>query len=122
MLWLLTARWDEYRFFPPFWMQEMPKDDDGLRVAFERPIPVQIMAIDGTWRRSCALKDVSENGATLQIETSIEGLSLNEFFLVLSTVGLAYRRCQLDRVNGEELQVVFLRQSRKNKRSRDSSS
>lgn len=97
----------------------MPKDDEGARVAFERPLPVQIMAIDGTWRRSCKLKDVSESGATLQVESPIEGLSLNEFFLVLSTIGLAYRRCQLDRVHGDELQVLFLRQGRKNKRSND---
>lgn len=31
------------------------------------------------------------------------------FFLLLSSTGLAYRRCQLDRVNGEELEVSFLR-------------
>jgi len=97
----------------------MPKDGESQRVAFERPFPVQIMAIDGTWRRSCKLKEVSETGATLQVETAIEGLSLTEFFLVLSTMGLAYRRCQLDRVNGDELQVVFLRQGRKNKKSKD---
>ncbi|GLR99510.1 hypothetical protein ACVMFA_007263 [Bradyrhizobium liaoningense] len=38
----------------------------------------------------------------LQVGTSIEGLTLNEFFLLLSSTGLAYRRCQLERVNGEE--------------------
>lgn len=69
-----------------------------------------MMAIDGTWRRSCSLKDVSEVGATLQVEATIEGLALKEFFLLLSSTGLAYRRCQLDRVNGEELEVSFLRQ------------
>jgi hypothetical protein len=68
------------------------------------------MAIDGTWRRSCNLKEVSEVGAVLQIEASIEGLSLTEFFLLLSSTGLAYRRCQLARVNGDELEVSFLRQ------------
>jgi hypothetical protein len=31
-------------------------------------------------------------------------LTLNEFFL-LSSTGLAYRRCQLVRVNGKELEV-----------------
>ena len=75
-----------------------------------------MMAIDGTWRRACMLKDVSDAGAKLQVETSIEGLTLNEFFL-LSSTGLAYRRCQLVRVNGEELEVSFLRQKAKDKKS-----
>lgn len=52
---------------------------------------------------------MSEVGATLQVEATIEGLALKEFFLLLSSTGLAYRRCQLDRVNGEELEVSFLR-------------
>jgi hypothetical protein len=49
-------------------------------VTFESPVPVQIMAIDGTWRLLCTLKDVSESGATLVIEGSVEGLNLEEFF------------------------------------------
>lgn len=46
------------------------------------------MAIDGTWRRSSVLKDVSESGAKLKIEGSVEGLHLKEFFLLLSSTGL----------------------------------
>ena len=95
------------------------KDQEGRRVTFERPLPAQMMAIDGTWRRACLLKDVSDVGAKLQVETSIEGLTLNEFFLLLSSTGLAYRRCQLERVNGEELQVSFIRQKAKAKKSSD---
>jgi hypothetical protein len=72
-----------------------------------------MMAIDGTWRRRCTLKDVSETSATLQIDGSIEGLAVKEFFLLLSTVGLAYRRCELDGVNGDEINVRFLRQKAK---------
>ena len=68
-----------------------------------------MMAIDGTWRRPCAIKTVSEAGARLVLEVSIEGLSLTEFFLVLSSTGLAYRRCELDGVNGAEITVKFLR-------------
>lgn len=60
-------------------------------------------------------------GATLQVETSIEGLTLNEFFLLLSSTGLAYRRCQLERVNDEELQVSFIRQKAKAKKPSDRS-
>jgi hypothetical protein len=65
------------------------KQQESRRVTFEYPLPVQMMAIDGTWRRSCAIKDVSERGATLQVEVSVEGLSLTEFFLLLSSTGLA---------------------------------
>jgi len=68
-----------------------------------------MMAIDGTWRRPCAVKTISEAGARLTLEVSIEGLSLTEFFLVLSSNGLAYRRCELNGVNGAEIAVKFLR-------------
>jgi hypothetical protein len=56
----------------------------------------------------CAIREISEDGATLLVETSIEGLVLNEFFLLLSSPGLAYRRCQLDGVNGGDMMVNFL--------------
>ncbi|MGY4368722.1 hypothetical protein ACVW1A_004787 [Bradyrhizobium sp. LB1.3] len=65
------------------------------RVSFERPITADMMAIDGTWRRACTLKDVSDSGAKLLVEGSVQGLPLKEFFLVLSSLGLAYRRCEL---------------------------
>ena len=78
------------------------------RVQFERKIPVYMMAIDGTWRRDCKMVDVSQTGACLQIEGSLEGLDLKEFFLLLSSTGLAYRRCQLVRVDGDQLGVQFL--------------
>lgn len=93
------------------------KEQEGRHVTFEHPLPAQMMAIDGTWRRSCTIKDVSEGKATLQVHISIEGLNLKEFFLLLSSTGLAYRRCQLDRVNGEELEVSFLRQKTKKMRA-----
>jgi hypothetical protein len=92
------------------------KEQESRWVAFEHPLQAQMMAIDGTWRRECKLKDVSDVGAKLQVETSIEGLALKEFFLLLSSTGLAYRRCQLERVNGEELEVSFIRQKGKGKR------
>src|SRR5438045_6179545 len=60
---------------------------------------VWIMAIDGTWRRSCVLKGISSVDAELTLEGSIEGLNLKEFFLLLSSTGLAYRRCELVRVD-----------------------
>ena len=87
---------------------------------FESSVAVQIMAIDGTWQRACTLKEVSDIGATLVIEGSMEGLNLREFFLLLSSTGLAYRRCALSWVNGERIGVAFLRQrGRRNKPALD---
>jgi hypothetical protein len=37
------------------------------------------------------------------------------------STGLAYRRCQLAKVNGEELEVTFLRQKNKTKRTKETS-
>lgn len=56
--------------------------------------------------------DVSEGGARLTVvDGSVQGLGLKEFFLLLSSTGLAYRRSELAWVNGDELGVFFLRQS-----------
>jgi hypothetical protein len=64
------------------------------RVTFSRGYDVRIMAIDGTWRRSCVLNAISDNDAELTVEGSIHGINLKEFFLLLSSTGLAYRRCE----------------------------
>jgi hypothetical protein len=78
------------------------------------------MAIDGTWRRDCVVNDVSEMEATLKVNTSIEGLQLKEFFLLLSSTGLAYRHCSLAWVNGDQIGVRFLRQKGKKRPARSS--
>jgi hypothetical protein len=83
------------------------------RVVFERGQPATIMAIDGTWGKPCTLLDVSDGGATLSVDSPLEGLRMSEFFLVLSSVGKAYRRCQLAWVNGNQLGVEFLKRGRK---------
>jgi hypothetical protein len=44
------------------------------------------------------------------------GPELHEFFLLLSSTGLAYRRCKLDRVNGDRMAVRFLWQREKQKK------
>lgn len=92
------------------------------KVTFGRGYSVWIMAIDGTWRRSCLLKAVSANDAELIFEGSIEGLNLKEFFLLLSSTGLAYRRCELVKVNGTALDIRFLKAKgakKPNKAARD---
>jgi hypothetical protein len=83
------------------------------RVEFERGYPANMMAIDGTWRRGCTMMDVSDTGARLIVDTSIKGLSLKEFFLLLSSTGLAYRRCELAWVNGDTIGVNFKKQGKK---------
>jgi hypothetical protein len=88
------------------------------RVTFGRGHSVWIMAIDGTWRRSCVLKGISATDAELTLEGSIEGLNLKEFFLLLSSTGLAYRRCELVRVNGPDIDIRFLKAKGKNKSSK----
>ena len=87
------------------------------RVTFSRGYDVCIMAIDGTWRRDCRLDAISDSDALLTVEGSIHGLNLKEFFLLLSSTGLAYRRCELVRVNGTEMDIRFLRGKHAKKKS-----
>jgi hypothetical protein len=87
----------------------------GLRVRFDHDRPAQMMAIDGTWRRDCVIEDVGEGGARLSVGDTITGLQLTEFFLVLSSMGLAYRHCKLAWVNGDQIGVAFLNRQRSRK-------
>lgn len=87
------------------------------RVGFERGVSVQMMAIDGTWRRDCTLQDISDSGARLSVNGSFEGLELKEFFLLLSSRGLVYRRCRLIRLNGDEIGVEFLSSGKRKTRA-----
>jgi hypothetical protein len=89
------------------------------RVRFEHERRAQMMAIDGTWRRPCTIDNVSDGGAKLTLDDSIEGLQLKEFFLVLSPMGLAYRYCRLVWVNGDQIGVSFANRSRAPKKKPD---
>jgi hypothetical protein len=96
----------------------MAEDGKGAeRVTFSRGYDVCIMAIDGTWRRDCKLNAISDTDAILTVEGSIQGLNLKEFFLLLSSTGLAYRRCELAWVNGDQIGVNFLRPGEKKKKT-----
>jgi hypothetical protein len=90
-------------------------------VTFGRGHNVWIMGIDGTWRRNCVLNGISATDAELTLDGSIEGLNLKEFFLLLSSTGLAYRRCELVRVNGAEIEIRFLKVKGKGKNSKSGS-
>jgi hypothetical protein len=96
-------------------MSEKRKD---RRVVFGRGIPTHLMAIDGTWRRASLLLDVSDTGAKIKVESSLEGLNLKEFFLLLSSTGLAYRRCELIWINGEQIGITFIKKNDKKRASR----
>ena len=96
-------------------MNEERKFSD--RVTFGRGYDVCIMGIDGTWRRDCLLNAISDNDAVLTVEGSIQGLNLKEFFLLLSSTGLAYRRCELVRVNGSEMDIQFLKAKARKKKA-----
>ena len=84
-------------------------DRKSERVDFERGIQVYLAGIDGTWRRDCLMVDVSQTGARLCVEESLDGLDLTEFFLLLSSTGLAYRRCRTIRLDGDQIGVAFVK-------------
>ena len=84
-------------------------DRKDARVSFERGVDARIVGIDGTWFRECTLADVSVTGAKLIVPSSIKGLNLKEFFLLLTANGPTFRRCELVRVNGDEVGVRFLK-------------
>ncbi len=72
------------------------------------------MGVDGTWRRNCFLVDVSATGARLKVDGSLEALKAQAFFLILSSTGLAFRRCELVRIDGSQVGVRFVA-NKKNK-------
>lgn len=74
------------------------------------------MSLDGTWRRTCIVEDVSDSGARLTVvDGALAGLSLKEFFLVLSANGKTFRRCELGWLKGQRLGVSFVKQTSKSK-------
>lgn len=93
-------------------------DRKSERVDFERGIQVYMMGIDGTWRRDGMMIDVSQTGARLCVEGSLHGLDLKEFFLLLSSTGLAYRRCRMIRLDGDQIGVAFVKPARAANRKR----
>ncbi|MBR1170331.1 PilZ domain-containing protein [Bradyrhizobium sp. DASA03005] len=78
------------------------------RVKLDHRQPVNLMGSDGTWRRSCVLLDVSQTGAKVEVEGTLDVLKAKEFFMVLSSTGLAYRRCELVWIDGTTAGVHFI--------------
>ena len=71
-----------------------------------RAVQCHIVAIDGSWRRLCELKEISYSAAS--IKGRLDGISDNEFFVFLWTNGFLCRRCEVASVNGSEVGVRFL--------------
>ena len=88
-----------------------------LRVRMDHRQPVNLMGSDGTWRRTCVLLDVSETGAKIEVEGTLDVLQAKEFFMLLSSTGLAYRRCELVWIDGTMAGVHFITATTKKERS-----
>ena len=83
-------------------------DRKAERVRLVRKQPVHVMGVDGTWRRSCFLVDISATGAKLEVEGSLDVLKSQQFFLILLATGNVFRRCELVRVDGSDVGVRFI--------------
>jgi hypothetical protein len=77
-------------------------------VGFARGISVRILAIDGTWQRDCEMLDVSHIGVLLRFTDERTALGLKEFFLVLSSMGSAHRRCEMIWSQDDRLGAAFI--------------
>ncbi|RXT41866.1 PilZ domain-containing protein [Bradyrhizobium betae] len=85
------------------------------RVKMDHKQPVHLMGSDGTWQRSCLLLDVSQTGAKLEVEGTLDVLQAKEFFMLLSSTGLAYRRCELVWIDGTIAGIHFINADGKRK-------
>ncbi|MGY8662228.1 PilZ domain-containing protein [Bradyrhizobium sp. UFLA05-109] len=90
------------------------------RVRMDHKQPVNLMGADGTWRRSCVLLDVSDSGAKIEVEGTLDVLQAREFFMLLSSTGLAYRRCELVWIDGTMAGIHFIKTGRKGPAKADS--
>ncbi|MBH5396711.1 PilZ domain-containing protein [Bradyrhizobium sp. CNPSo 4010] len=79
-----------------------------FRVKMDHRQPVNLMGSDGTWRRNCVLLDVSQTGAKVEVEGTLDVLQAKEFFMLLSSTGLAYRRCELVWIDGTTAGLHFV--------------
>ena len=70
-------------------------------------ISLHVVIVAPQAKRPPTFRFSRDTGAKLSVESSIDGLPLKEFFLVLSSTGTAFRRCELAWVNGDNLGVFF---------------
>jgi hypothetical protein len=61
---------------------------------------------------------VSATGARLEVDGPTDVLQSREFFLLLSSTGLAFRRCELIWINGSIVGVHFVLSNGKTKKAK----
>ena len=59
--------------------------------------------------------DISDTGARLVVEGPVNVLQAREFFLRLSSTGLAFRKCELVWIDGEQAGVCLIAKGPKKK-------
>ena len=77
------------------------------RIAFDKSQNVRIMALDASWQISCSMADISACGARLTVDT-LPADGVREFYLLLTANNLVSRRCELVRVDGNDIGVQFV--------------
>jgi hypothetical protein len=85
---------------------------NATRIRFENGYNGNIVGVDGTWHRKCFVKDVSDKGAKVTVVGALDGLALDEFFLVFGGRGGAYRRCEMRWFKGDTMGLRFLTDQR----------
>lgn len=88
-----------------------------FRITFQDGYPARVFAVDGSWQRPCLVADISATGAKLEVEGALDGLHLEEFFLVLSDFGTAHRRCRKVWLQGGSMGVSFMKKANRPKRA-----
>ena len=96
-----------YIAFYHFRLAPMTEQRKSKRIEFEHDRGVQMLSVDGTWQRACKLVDISAAGVQLELVGSLAGLDVKEFFLMLSSNGRVNRRCELVRMDGQQIGARF---------------
>jgi hypothetical protein len=78
------------------------------RTTFSQEQAVRITAPDASWQLPCIMLDISATGAKLLMKAPFDHVDLKEFVLLLTANGLARRRCELIRADGQEIGVRFI--------------
>ena len=92
-----------YIAFYHFRLASMTEQRKSKRIEFEHDRNARMLSADGTWQRACKLLDISASGVQLELSGSLAGLDVKEFFLMLSSDGRVYRRCELVRIDGQQI-------------------
>jgi hypothetical protein len=79
------------------------------RVEFGAHLGMRMVALDGSWSRSCSIDNVSETGARLTVNEKFDSLDLREFWLFLAQNGKARRRCCKVWQDAHRIGVHFLK-------------